>query len=142
LTRSAIKPRLLFPSDEQKREREQAEAEEALTDIDVEMQDHEVATPEKGNFANGAALNTPPSTRMKRSRKRGGATEMPSAEDEAEDPMNVGTEGEVGEDSEGKKKAKTVFDSWQRTKGGRKRSADAVEEGVGKRTRSSLESPA
>ncbi|QDS75535.1 hypothetical protein FKW77_005356 [Venturia effusa] len=64
-TRSSIKPRLLFPSEEQKRAREAAEEadEEAVTDIEV-PQPKAAVTPVKQQFH----PNTPPSTnRSKRS---------------------------------------------------------------------------
>lgn len=65
------------------------------------------------------------------------------AEADAPDPMSVGSDPSFTNGVGGKGKAsataKSPFDTWARTKSGRKRSSekDEVEEGMGKRTRSS-----
>ena len=159
LTRSAIKPRLLFPSEEQQRERERGTDdvdEEAVTDIEmgnVEITANgtteDLTTPVKDRFIHKPA--TPPSTtratRMKKaptSAPEESMTPIPEAEDEPE-PMSVGTDESFASNMGGRGKGRSPFDSWTRTKCGRKRAGEAVEEGAsaGKRTRSTvLESPA
>ena len=159
MTRSAIKPRLLFPSEEQQRERERGTDdadEEAVTDIEMgnarpsaQANDEEdVITPVKDQFAHSKHLATPPSTiRAARGKKKatsahavGGTTPIPE-EDEAE-PMSIGTDQSyaVGQAGGGRRKGRSPFDAWQRTKSGRKRAGEAiVDEGMsggGKRTRS------
>lgn len=156
LTRSAIKPRLLFPSEEQLQERERAADdvdEEAITDIEMSNVEptitapEEVTTPVNTRFTNKPA--TPPST-TRASRKKKATTTIleesmtPIAEAEGEpEPMSVGTDDSFTANIGRKRKSRSPFDAWQRVKGGRKRSGDAVEEGSGKRTRSTaLVSPA
>jgi hypothetical protein len=76
-TRSTIKPRLLFPSEEQRRAREAAEEadEEAVTDIDVPQP--KAITPVKQHFQ----PTTPPSTGRS---KRGSAKKAVDVHEEVE----------------------------------------------------------
>ena len=141
LTRSAIKPRLLFPSEDQLIEREQGlddVDEEALTDIEMpnapspvkqKGKVHELQTPTKTRFR----LSTPPTTgHATRSvtKKATPAPGTPIYDSEAE-LMSVGTD----ETYPAKRSAKSPFDTWQRTKHGKKRAGD-VAESAAKRTRS------
>ena len=113
-TRSSVNPkRLLFPSEDQLRERQQAadEAdEEAVTDIDVpypkatttiEGEDEEVSTPKKHRFAQLPA--TPPST-VRAKRVASAKKPAPNAQDTPEEPLV--------------KKKPSPFDAWSRTKAG------------------------
>ena len=150
LTRSAIRPRLLFPSEEQVEEREvdvEVDDEEAVTDIDVDVEmvdtgrehEHDLRTPLKKKVVVFEA--TPPptiSTRATRSAKKTRFEESPPtpvAEDEIFQTSTL-----ERKDSKGR----SPFDAWQRTKNGRnrKRAGDEEVEGVncgnggGKRTRS------
>ena len=150
LTRSAIKPRLLFPSEEQLRERERGVDdvdEEAVTDVEMDG-----ATTNGGNLAGSQVSNlvSPPPTHNKKKSRAGlkgtlDATPIPIFDEEEKeegDPMSLGTEASFSSVSasvsaEGRAKGRSPFDSWARTKGGRKRAGEPVEEGVGsgKRTR-------
>ena len=101
--------------------------------------------------SNGSLVSPPP-TRKKKGRAALKAsvdgTPFPIFEDDGE-PMVLGTDesfssaagsGSGAGAGVGRRgKGKSPFDSWARTKGGRKRAGDAVEEevGSGKRTRSS-----
>lgn len=145
LTRSAIKPRLLFPSEEQRLDRERGPDdvdEEAMTDI--EMPVAQTPVKQKGKAKTKAketpARNefkpiSPPSTkRTTRATDRSGAVEQftPIYADEP-GPMSVGSETFP---TPGRRGGKSPFDSWPRTKGGRKRPGEAAEgAGSGKRTR-------
>ncbi|KAK3071782.1 hypothetical protein LTR53_008020 [Teratosphaeriaceae sp. CCFEE 6253] len=165
LTRSSLKPRLLFPSEEEQRERErraQEAEEEAATDIDVDIEMHDAAlptqdpkskaadtlphTPAKGRASK--PFISPTTTRATRSGYIHSNATDPEAspvqatmtiyEDEPE-PMSVGTEDSLNTQQPKTRSGKGVFDSWVRTKGGRKRAGDTLiggEEAVGKRTRS------
>ncbi|KAK5131097.1 hypothetical protein LTR08_001315 [Meristemomyces frigidus] len=152
LTRSAIKPRLLFPSEEQLLEREQGLDdidEEATTDIEMpnaltpvkqKGKAHDLQTPTKPRFR----LATPPPTgHATRSvtKKTSPAQATPTYQDEAE-PMSVGTDETYPTQS--KRNTKSPFDAWQRTKNGKKRAGDEAESANSKRTRSTavIESPA
>ena len=158
LTRSAIKPRLLFPSAEQLLEREQGEDdvdEEAVTDIEMPnaespikgaSQDEDVTTPVGDHFR--PATPPPTTTRAMRSgRKKASASPnllTPSAEEEI---MATGANESLSSTGSyvGKRKTRSPFDTWQRLKSGRKRAGGVMKEseGSGKRTRSAmLESPA
>ena len=100
---------------------------------------HGLQTPTKSRFR----LATPPTTgHATRSvtKKATPAQGTPSYEDEAE-PMSVGTDETYPTQS--RRSAKSPFDSWQRTKNGKKRAGDVAESGA-KRTRSNavMESPA
>jgi hypothetical protein len=139
LTRSAIKPRLLFPSDAQRQEREAGADdvdEEAITDIEMD-----VAQPTNGD----ESLVSPPPTHKKRTRTVKiplDSTPAPIEEDEAE-PMSLGSDesfaSTLSAGRNGKRKAKSPFDTWQRTKSSRKRAGEAVEESGGtKRTRGAM----
>jgi hypothetical protein len=152
LTRSSIKPRLLFPTEDQIREREEAAAddvdEDAVTDIEMpnassppkdKGKAHEMQTPTKTRFK----PVTPPTTaRVTRTKKAAVAqpTPIPEEEEDEPEPISLGTDDTFP----AKKTSKSPFDSWQRTKAGRKRPGEASESmGAGKRTRSSaVESPA
>ncbi|KAK4547764.1 hypothetical protein LTR36_000722 [Oleoguttula mirabilis] len=153
LTRSAIKPRLLFPSEEQLLERDQGlddVDEEAVTDIEMpnasspvkqKGKAHDLQTPTRHRFKPA----TPPRTsRATRSMDKNASPvqQTPIYEDEPE-PMSVGADERFPAQSN--RKPHSPFDTWQRTKTGRKRSGDAADgAGSGKRTRSSvaIESPA
>ena len=152
LTRSAIKPRLLFPSAEQLRERERGVDdvdEEAVTDVEMDG-----ATTNGGNLAGSqvSSLVSPPPTHNKRKGRAAlkatvDGTPIPIFEEEGEgEPMSLGTDASfssvsasasVSAEGRGKGKGRSPFDSWARTKGGRKRAGEPVEEGMGsgKRTR-------
>ncbi|WPG99360.1 Hypothetical protein R9X50_00217400 [Acrodontium crateriforme] len=120
LTRSSVKPRLLFPSEDDLRARD-ARAdyvdEEALTDIEVP-----------------AAHNPQSTIRSSKSDKGPAFSKLtPSFEDDSEaDPISLSTETAVPRKAN---KKRSPFDSWQRTKGGVKRPNDSVAEGPQKRTR-------
>jgi hypothetical protein len=139
LTRSTIKPRLLFPSAEQRAERERGVDdidEEAITDIEMDN-----TNPTTTNtIANGnGSLASPPPTQHKKGRTVKAVVEFtPGVLEDDGEPMSLGTDESLSSTSgSGKKgKGKSPFDAWQRTKGGRKRAGDASEEGGGKRTRS------
>ena len=141
LTRSSIKPRLLFPTAKQQAERSAATiaAEEAPTDIEDHAMTHPegIVTPVKKSFAPA----TPPTT--------GHATRSSTkkARDATLSPLDMESDG-VAMPTEKKKKV-SPFDSWARTKAGasgtgkgRKREGEAMErnEGAGgKRVRSFTE---
>ncbi|KAH9818170.1 hypothetical protein Tdes44962_MAKER05364, partial [Teratosphaeria destructans] len=146
LTRSSIKPRLLFPSEEQLRERDPRADdvdEEATTDIEMnspggsKAKMHDLRTPRKGH----SKQITPPATaRSTRAMKTSPDVPDPINEDEPE-PMSVGSDAPVV--AAPKTQAKSPFDSWQRTKPSRKRVGDAGEVVGSKRTRRAvLGSPA
>ncbi|KAL9126559.1 MAG: hypothetical protein Q9217_004403 [Psora testacea] len=143
LTRSSIKPRLLFPTPQQHNERDAAalEAEEASTDIE----DHHVAQPEKvvTPVKKSFTPATPPMT--------GHATRSTTkkARDATMSPLGIEEAG-IELPAEKRKKV-SPFDGWARTKAGveaggkrRKREADEMErqEGLtgGKRARSGVSS--
>lgn len=176
LTRSAIKPRLLFPSEEQRREREghnkdEDDDEEAVTDIEmsgveIDGEGEHVKTPVKGRFVNGSAAGvvTPPptkeatsSSKAKKMKGKGKNREVVTeSEGEADATPSKAGDEETGElmsvGSAISMPSKTSpFESWQRTKIGRKRSGTGVAEdegllsgGKGKRvkgTRGAIASP-
>lgn len=138
LTRSKIEPRLLFPSEEQIREKEEAAAEaarlaeeEAMTDIEPHLatiddgaDDTDAVTPIKQSFQ----PNTPPSTG--RATRSAGKKE---AQDEVDDLLPQHST---------RRKKNSPFDSWQRTKAtsstraSGKREGEGLDEPQGKRTRS------
>ncbi|KAL8897185.1 MAG: hypothetical protein Q9192_002709 [Flavoplaca navasiana] len=149
LTRSSVKPRLLFPTEKQRRERELAE-EEALTDIEdarpVEKKGQKPITPIKQSFA---APATPPTT----GHATRSATKQAAIRDGETSPLGPSgletlIEGLPSSSGERRPRKKTSpFDKWQRTKSGssighgkgKKRAVeqmDGAEEEVGsKRTR-------
>ena len=122
-TRSSVNPkRLLFPSEEQLRERQQEadEAdEEAVTDIDVphpkastatEAEDEKVSTPKKLRFSQ--LPTTPPSNiRPKR---------VTSTKKLAPNPLIVPEQAKLQSEPEKSqtKKKPSPFDAWSRTKAG------------------------
>lgn len=156
-TRSSIRPRLLFPNEDQHREREFAadEAdEEALTDIEVPVPSSagkrrgkvdEVITPVKQNFRPA----TPPSTEhVKRGRKKD-VNNLPHAAsamdlDEHVNPQEEELQTPPLPSTRGKN---SPFDSWQRVKPtsrlaagkGTKREGEALDrQGEGKKSRNGM----
>ncbi|KAF2814167.1 uncharacterized protein BDZ99DRAFT_410503 [Mytilinidion resinicola] len=152
-TRSTIQPRLLFPNEEQRREREAAQLaeEEATTDIEVPVPipsstrkgkgrvNNEASTPVKSQFSPA----TPPSTgRARRTRQTDAVVDEPEEHME----LDVQSEEEIRTPVLPQQKAKgkktSPFDSWQRVKPtaravsgrGAKREGDVLE-GTGKRVR-------
>ncbi|KAK0265767.1 hypothetical protein LTS09_001004 [Friedmanniomyces endolithicus] len=154
LTRSAIKPRLLWPTEEEEPEPEQGADdvdEEAVTDVEMgntaspaqeKLKAAEWQTPKKARVLK---LVSPPTTlrATRSSHAMASPAQMtPIFEDEPE-PMSVGTDDSSAQPKRAGRKS--PFDSWQRTKTGRKRASEAGDEfeAVGKRTRSAVvESPA
>ncbi len=150
--RSSIKPRLLFPSEEQKRAKEMAEEEEALTEIEEPAPNGlEVAAESTEDLATPGVtpieerfqpipVTPPPTTRTTRSTVKISVTEL--TEQTLEVPEAEQTEVVAAP----KPKKASPFDSWRRTKSstalaakGLKREGDHIErEGgnQGKRTRS------
>ena len=119
LTRSSIKPRLLFPTPQQtkaKETRSQAteDEEEAITDIDeqhglstpMDHLDEALATPQAPKFAPFSPPTTARTTRSKQV-DMSSSPAAPTSEDEADSPMRRGRGHKV-----------SPFDKWQRTKGG------------------------
>lgn len=135
LTRSSIKPRLLFPSEQDLIDRE-ARAddvdEEAATDIEMDNLHAHEALPIKSH-ASGAA--TPSTTaRATRTAKFATSPAGPTSIPEGDEGV-LGTNDSFDAQVQKVKKAKkSPFDSWARTKGGRKR-VGSVAEGTGKRVR-------
>nr|POF03983.1 hypothetical protein CFP56_21739 [Quercus suber] len=136
LTRSTVKPRLLFPSEEQLQQRTLAADqvdEEAVTDIEmpnvapVQGLEHNVA-----GFASDNRLTPPPTNLNKRSVSK--KTPMHST------PILEASPQSDAMDATFPKKSSNPFDAWPRTKSGRKRAGDTPGEGSGsgKRTRSAL----
>ncbi|OQO01340.1 hypothetical protein B0A48_12895 [Cryoendolithus antarcticus] len=141
LTRSSIKPRLLFPSSEPEVEVD----EEALTDIEIPVpaQANVKATPRKPVTSSSAYLATPPSTKRtsRISTLAIPASGLATLLEEEEETGVTSTSPVV---SNGKRrKITSPFDEWPRSKvgvskaGGKKREAESEVEGVGggKRTR-------
>ncbi|KAL8702051.1 MAG: hypothetical protein Q9224_000200 [Gallowayella concinna] len=133
-TRSAVKPRLLFPTEKQRRERELAE-EEALTDIEDghvgNNKGEKLTTPIKQSFT----ITTPPATghatrsATKQAALNGGSSPL--------GPPEVGLEGIASAFERRPRKKTSPFNAWQRTKAGsdehvkgRKRRVDQVEEQI------------
>jgi len=154
LTRSAIKPRLLWPTEDKEHEREQGADdvdEEAVTDVEMgntaspaqeKLKATELQTPKKARVHKPVS----PPTTLRTTRSSHAMTSpthmTPIFEDEPE-PMSVGTDDSLTQPKRAGRKS--PFDSWQRTKAGRKRASEAGDEfeAVGKRTRSAVvESPA
>ena len=109
---------------------------------------NDLTTPVTTRFAPAKPVTPPTTTKATRKKKASPADSTPTAGEEVE-PMSVGTDESFSSASVGgRKKARSPFDSWQRTKAGRKRAGDAMEEeggaSAGKRTRSAavIESPA
>lgn len=156
LTRSSIKPRLLFPNEDQIREREppteeEEVDEEALTDIEVPVptpRKSKTATPSKPTPSRFSHLATPPSTkRTKRVVDRApDAAALDVVVEEPEEMPKSPVERKAG-----KVKNRSPFDDWPRSKSGpfkagKKRDAPESPEpapGSSKRTRSgAVASPA
>lgn len=145
LTRSAIKPRLLFPSEEQRLERERVGRreddvdEEAVTDIEMLTNAEtspteakgpgDVVTPVEDHFQ---ATTPPPSTNRNRNRATRARGNKRSARDSSPTQLPISGEEDDGElissaaaadDSSphpigGERKTRRSFESWQRTKAG------------------------
>ncbi|KAL8782507.1 MAG: hypothetical protein Q9213_005310 [Squamulea squamosa] len=145
LTRSSVKPRLLFPTEKQRRERELAE-EEALTEIeDAEHKNKKPVTPIKQSFA---APATPPTTghatrsATKHAALNGHDGSIPFGLPEIE------SEGLVEDNGRRTRKKTSPFDKWQRAKagsaGGGKGRKRCIEDGEGevggKRTKTATDS--
>jgi len=120
LTRSSIKPRLLFPSEDQLREREEADAsdevdEEALTDIElpvsVKKQPTKTATPRK---AAASHLATPPSTKRTKRVVDTAPGPVPSLEMVVEEPEDAPASPVTRKAT--KAKNRSPFDDWPRLK--------------------------
>ncbi|RMY02612.1 hypothetical protein D0868_07890 [Hortaea werneckii] len=145
LTRSSIKPRLLFPSEEQRLEREAGPDdvdEEATTDIELpnvptpqkqkgkaHHQKH-IETPRKGRFD----PVSPPSTKQtkraaNRSAVSGRCTPILEGEESEAEPMSLPS-GTFPTHTAGAGSNKKIFDSWKRTKAGpsRKRAGEPMVE--------------
>ncbi|KAL8853512.1 MAG: hypothetical protein Q9221_001671 [Calogaya cf. arnoldii] len=147
LTRSSVKPRLLFPTEKQRRERELAE-EEALTEIEdarpTEEKEKKPITPIKQSFAGPA---TPPTTgHATRSVTKQAAINNDGA------PPDVVIDGLPQSGERRPRKKTSPFDAWQRTKAGssaghgkgKKRGVEHVEDNAievgSKRTKSNTAS--
>jgi len=129
LTRSAIKPRLLFPSEEQLLEREQREEEadeEAATDIDVEMTvaptEAAVLTPVEQSFELEVTVSPPSTVRKGRARKvkivEAGSSPLAGNASEEVEKVETMLLSPPRVNGHGKRKARSPFDDWQRTKAG------------------------
>lgn len=147
LTRSAIKPRLLFPSEDQLHEREQGAEEhdsEAVTDVEMHNTSNPTAKPKTTpTQALVQPPTSPPSTlRSTRSKKRAfdSYTDQPTPiVEQGSEPMSVSPHDSFTSVGAGKRKMRSPFDTWQRAKAGVKRVGEFVEEGKGgggKRSRS------
>ncbi|KAK5718608.1 hypothetical protein LTR15_008341 [Elasticomyces elasticus] len=149
LTRSSLKPKLLWPSEEQDQHADDVD-EEATTDIEM----GNTAAPAKAAIvaqtpikARGRKQPISPPTTTRATRSTYDMTSpsvhmTPIYKDEPE-PMSVGSDQSFSTAQQPKRRS--PFDSWQRTKGGRKRAGEHLDdiEAVGKRTRSAVvESPA
>ena len=129
LTRSSIKPRLLFPTPQQRAERTAAAIaeEEAPTDVEdhTMTQPEEIVTPVKKSFAPATPPTTGHATRSTTKKARE-ATLSPSDMDDGTMEMPVD-----------KRKKISPFDGWARTKAGanggkgRKREGEPMEKGEG-----------
>ena len=133
LTRSSIKPRLLFPTKQQIHERTASivDDEEAPTDIEY-PQDHEVTDPEDEKEvitpvkASIFSPPTPPTT----GHATRAATKKPASDSPSDPPEPV-----RAVPYEGREKKVSPFDGWARTKAGtsggggkgRKREGEAIE---------------
>ncbi|KAL8763749.1 MAG: hypothetical protein Q9184_000541 [Pyrenodesmia sp. 2 TL-2023] len=126
-TRASVKPRLLFPTEKQRRDRDLAE-EEALTDIEdcrAAKAEEKPVTPVKQSFI--TALATPPTTgHVTRSATRKAALGGGSSPLGAPELLFEETATAVGQRP---RKKTSPFDSWQRTKG-RKRGSEHMDKDV------------
>ncbi|KAL8813642.1 MAG: hypothetical protein Q9200_000124 [Gallowayella weberi] len=133
-TRSAVKPRLLFPTEKQRRERELAE-EEALTDIEDgrvgKKKGEKLTTPVRQSFA----LKTPPGTghatrsATKQAALNGGSSPL--------GPPEVGFDRIASAVERRPRKKTSPFNEWHRTKAGsdrhgkgKKRRVDQADERI------------
>jgi hypothetical protein len=146
LTRSSIKPRLLFPSEEQIHEQALAAAthsevdEEAETDIEVTAPAPNSSTPHKRNPSH---LASPPSSkRTKRTTDR--TIALPRLEVVTEEEETIAASPTEQRPSKLRRKPSSPFDDWPRIKAGcsastRKRGASTDDDRVeSKRTRSGM----
>ncbi|KAL8954158.1 MAG: hypothetical protein Q9222_000042 [Ikaeria aurantiellina] len=113
LTRASVKPRLLFPTEEQRQERQLAE-EEALTDIEYPRreQTEKVVTPVKETFGPATPPTTGHATRSMTRR---------AADSNGTSPFELSElDGKtIAASSEHRpRKKSSPFDGWQRTKAG------------------------
>jgi hypothetical protein len=137
-TRSSIKPRLLFPSEGQRREREEGHEadEEALTDIEMPKPADSV-TPTKQRFQ----LVTPPTTvKAKRTTAKGVSDVAQLQHEIAKSPSGTAS-------IQTKKKQRSPFDAFQRKKstssvpkGTKREGSPMTEDTAPKRTRSGVSS--
>lgn len=127
MTRSAIKPRLLFPSEEQLLEREQREEEadeEAATDIDIEMTaaptGAAVLMPVEPSFELEVTVSPPSTVRKGRARKvkivEAGFSPLADNAGEEVEKVEAMLLSPPRVNGHGKRKARSPFDDWQRTK--------------------------
>ena len=131
LTRKSIKPTRLFQTEEQKRIRETEKDEEALTDIEVQPNSAQLASPSTPTKVPGSETPaTPPQT---------GRALRSTSKREIADADLVGVNA-VEKSKAKKPKRASPFDSWKRTKAGatavaadlsksKKRGADVLDEG-------------
>lgn len=128
MTRSSLKPRLLFPSEDQILDREGDIDEEAETDLDIDVDggveiDEMLDTNdiEMGDASTSADVHgASPVHRVKGKGRMRGAIATPSPVHADDETQILGTAGGVSI------KSSNGFDTWQRTKAGRKRAGDAV----------------
>ncbi|KAL8706046.1 MAG: hypothetical protein Q9201_000868 [Fulgogasparrea decipioides] len=131
LTRASVKPRLLFPTEKQRHEREFRE--EALTNVEdghIEKADEKMVTPVKQSFGPATPPTTGHATRSatRRMAAKGGSS-----------PLGPPDSGTMTPAESKPRKKTSPFDDWQRTKAGpaghrkgKKRSAEHMEkDGVG-----------
>lgn len=141
-TRSSIKPRLLFPTEEQRRAREaQAEIadEEAITDIEEQQLLDSEMTDLAGDTEEEAAVTPVKPTFVPTSPPASGRTTRAASRKAALDSSPVAPEPvELPDSTAEKVKKRGPFDMWRRTKvgaggagKGRKREGDVLERGGG-----------
>lgn len=145
LTRSTLKPRLLFPPEQDRAMRDRSSDdvdEEALTDIDLsalaassrsKKASQNGQTPSRVRFA---GMATPPSTH----RTRRTVKDIPTSPMDDEPTASASTSAHANCIADILPKKSSPFDGWPRTKVGRKRSNDSLQTtaGAGKRTRSTI----
>ena len=131
LTRKSIKPTRLFQTEAQKRTREAEKDEEALTDIEVQSNSAQLASPSTPTKVPGSETPaTPPPT---------GRALRSTSKKQTTDADLVGVDA-VAKSKAKKPKRASPFDSWKRMKAGatavaadlsksRKRGADVLDEG-------------
>ncbi|KAL8716343.1 MAG: hypothetical protein Q9220_000248 [cf. Caloplaca sp. 1 TL-2023] len=108
LTRASVKPRLLFPTEKQRQERQLAE-EEALTDIEDprHADTGKVVTPVKESFGPATPPTTGHATR---------STTRRAADQNGSSPLDAPELNGKGVDEHRPRKKTSPFDGWQRTK--------------------------